>query len=173
MSTGDNAYQSGEAPARAQRRPARAQRRRTRPSTCVLQRPSSRAASSFNNTTLHQRLDDKQRQKKHPQISENTTPRQKSTQKLSDDTTRKTNNRKTETDGVCTENTRGCWEERRIVSHTSRRWPSCIDAGLLPSAPRTSHALKAQGPRCASAARRADPCKTAPASCRHPGTRTR
>ena len=50
--------------------------------------------------------------------------------KLSDNTTRKTNNRR-DTDGVCTENVRKSWEERRIVSHTSQSEPSCrIDAGL-------------------------------------------
>ena len=35
------------------------------------------------------------------------------------------------------------------------------------------HPSKAQGPRCTSAARRANHCKSAPASCRHPGPRTR
>ena len=41
----------------------------------------------------------------------------------------------------------------------------------LPS-PRASRALQGVGQRCTSAASRANPCKTAPASCRRPGTRT-
>ena len=40
------------------------------------------------------------------------------------------------------------------------------------SAPRASRALQGPGRRCTNAARRANPCKTAPASCRLPGTRT-
>ena len=40
------------------------------------------------------------------------------------------------------------------------------------SAPRASRALQGPGRRCTNAARRANPCKTAPASCRRPGTRT-
>ena len=43
---------------------------------------------------------------------------------------------------------------------------------LLPSAPRASRALQGPGRRCTSAARRASLYKTAPASCRRPGTRT-
>ena len=129
-----------------------------RPSTCVLQRPSSSAASSFNNTTLHQRLDDEQVHKTHPKISENITQnttlyqrlddkqRQHTHPKLLENTTQKQKNTqhcqtipherqttgKTGTDGVCTENIRKSWEERRIVSHTLQRRPSYIDAGLLP-----------------------------------------
>ena len=41
-----------------------------------------------------------------------------------------------------------------------------------PSAPRASRALQGRGRQCTNAASRANPCKTAPASCRRPGTRT-
>ena len=49
---------------------------------------------------------------------------------------------------------------------------ACYNSRLLPSAPRASRASRTLGRRCTSAASRANPCKTAPASCRRPGTRT-
>ena len=49
---------------------------------------------------------------------------------------------------------------------------ACEISRLLPSAPRASRALQGPGRRCTNAARRANPCKTAPASCRLPGTPT-
>ena len=45
---------------------------------------------------------------------------------------------------------------------------ACYISRLLPSV----SALQGPGRRCTSAASRANPCKTAPASCRRPGTRT-
>ena len=49
---------------------------------------------------------------------------------------------------------------------------ACQNQRRHPSAPRASRALQGPGRRCTSAARRAILYKTAPASCRRPGTRT-
>ena len=47
---------------------------------------------------------------------------------------------------------------------------ACHNHRRHPSEPRASRALQGPGRRCTSAARRANPCKTAPASCRPPRT---
>ena len=64
-----------------------------------------------------------------------------------------------------TENTRKMGSRDQLCGkpHNHRRHPS---------APRASRALQGPARQCTSAASRANPCKTAPASCRRPGTRT-
>ena len=56
---------------------------------------------------------------------------------------------------------------KRCVLNVLVTIPACS-----PSAPRASRALQGPARQCTSAASRANPCKTAPASCRRPGTRT-
>ena len=61
---------------------------------------------------------------------------------------------------------------RKGINGTVCVGSACYISRLLPSAFRAPRALQGPGRRCTSAATRANPCKTAPASCRRPGTRT-